>query len=213
VVVDARSRGDIAVEPEPRPLVLAVTEPVTRATAPMLVSRVERIAANHKIVIDLTAIPEFDTDGTSALLELQASLGAGQLTIIGLRQATARLVGSMDEPVVTARHDQRLAPWVMHRLRAIAVVQPSDTRPATSDELEPALNVALDAELAIVVVDLRGVRLTRRGLQAIAFASSTAALRGQELLVANADEHAAERLRRAGLSATTYVAPAPLPET
>ena len=38
-------------------------------------------------------------------------------------------------------------------------------------------------------------------------ASSTAAVRGQELLVVNVDVDTGERLRRAGLSATTYIAP------
>jgi hypothetical protein len=38
-------------------------------------------------------------------------------------------------------------------------------------------------------------------------------LHGQELLVVNADEAAATQLRRAGLSATTYVAPEPLPNS
>jgi hypothetical protein len=48
------------------------------------------------------------------------------------------------------------------------------------------------------------------GLQSIAFASSSAAVNGQELLVVNVDANSGERLRRAGLSATTFVAPEPI---
>jgi hypothetical protein len=62
----------------------------------------------------------------------------------------------------------------------------------------------------IVVVDLRGAELTMNGLQSIAFASSSAAVNGQELLVVNVDANSGERLRRAGLSATTFVAPEPI---
>jgi hypothetical protein len=62
-------------------------------------------------------------------------------------------------------------------------------------------------------VDLRSARLTRSGLEAIAFASSSAALSGQELLVVNVDAGMGERLRHVGLSSTTYVAPEPLLDT
>jgi anti-anti-sigma regulatory factor len=190
------------------PLVLSVTDPVTRDTAAALVARVGRIAADHRVVIDLTAIPAFDSDGAAALVGLQESLGADRLTIVGLRQATARLVGSDDatpEPV----RDQE-SPWLVRRLRAIAVVQTADERPVTMDGMEAAIVAAMDEAVGIVVVDLRGARLTRQGVQTIAFASSGAALRGQELLVVNVDADTGERLRRAGLSATTYVAPEPL---
>lgn len=194
------------------PLVLSVTDPVTRDTAAELVARVGRIAVGSKVVVDLTAIPAFDSDGAAALISLQESLGAERLTIVGFRQATARLVGA-DESTTPPQRTSDVSPWVVRRLRAIAVVQSAGEAPASTDELEPALTAALEEEVGIVVVDLRGARLTRAGLQTIAFASSSAALHGQELLVVNADNDTAERLRRAGLSSTTYVAPEPLADS
>jgi anti-anti-sigma regulatory factor len=192
--------------------VLAIDEAVTRDSAEDIVARVGRIAAGNRVVIDLTAIPAFDSDGAAALLGLQEQLGADRLTIVGFRQATARLIGTDD---VTPRLpvEPPGTPWVIRRLRAIAVVQTADDRPATSEGLEPALATAMEEAVGIVVVDLRGARLTRQGVQTIAFASSAAALHGQELLVVNVDADTGERLRRAGLSATTYVAPEPLTDS
>lgn len=193
-----------------QPLVLTVTDPVTRDTADELVARVDRIAATSRVVIDLTAIPDFDTDGAAALVGLQESYGPQRVTIVGLRQATARLVG-IDELTIISAPDQRTETgWVVRRLRAISVVQVDGGRPTTTDDLEPVLDAAMATGSGIVVVDLRGATLTRPGLEGIAFASSTAALNGQELLVVNVDANTGERLRRAGLSATTYVAPEPM---
>ena len=90
-------------------------------------------------------------------------------------------------------------------MRNLAVVQGG--RDASADDLDSALSTALEQDVAIVVADLRGVTMTVRGVDAIAFASSAAAVRGQELLVVNVDVDTAERLRAAGLSATTFVAP------
>lgn len=196
----------------PQPVVFAVTEPVTRETAAGLASRVDRLAANAPVVIDLTGIPSFDSDGAAVLVGLQESYGEERLTIVGLRQATARLVGS-DDVQPDAGTPPAAATWVVRRLRAIAVVQTDDDRPATPDGLEAAVTSALDEQVGIVVVDLRNAALTRSGLQAIAFASSQAAVRGQELLVVNVDDDTAEQLRHTGLSATTYLAPAPPPES
>jgi len=187
-----------------------VTDPVTRETAPELVARVGRIASTDRVVIDLTAIPDFDTDGAAALVGLQESYGPQRVTIVGLRQATARLVG-IDELTVTTPAEQRIETgWVIRRLRAISVVQVAGDRRSTTDNLEPVLDDALATGAGIVVIDLRGSELTRPGMEAIAFASSAAAVNGQELLVVNVDAQAGERLRRAGLSATTFVAPEPL---
>lgn len=227
-VITVKWRRRAEARPSPAtgdPLVVAVTEPVTRATADALVARVERLAGAQRVVVDLTAIPAFDSEGATALLGLQETLGGGRLTIVGFRQATARLTDSGDwdagtltlpapapapdaGPVTAAQ----TSAWVVRRLRAIAVVQTVDDRPATTEGLEPAVNEALASDVGIVVVDLRGAALTRAGEQVIAFASSSAALAGQELLVVNVDESGADRLRRAGLSATTFIAPEPLPE-
>jgi anti-anti-sigma regulatory factor len=210
-----RSSAHPTATKDPEPLVLTVTEPVTRATAAGLVARVGRIAAGNPVVIDLTAIPEFDSDGAAAIIGLQESYGADRVTVIGFRQATARLVGSDDPMLVTPEPLQpaQQSGWVVRRLRAIAVVQAEGNVPPSTDQLEPVLASALASRAGIVVLDLRGVQLSRVGLQAIAFASSTAALNGQEMLVVNVDSHMGERLRRAGLSSTTYVAPEPLADS
>jgi anti-anti-sigma regulatory factor len=193
------------------PLVLTVTDPVTAETARELASRIGRVAADVPVVVDVTAIPDFDTDGAEALVGMQERLGSDRVTIVGFRQATARLTGAT-EPV-SELVTQRLAEWTIRRMRAIAVIHPADDGIASTDNLEPALAAGLEADVGIVVVDLRGALLTAQGVQTIAFGSSTAALHGQELLVVNADQEAAGRLRHAGLSATTYVAPEPLPNT
>jgi anti-anti-sigma regulatory factor len=214
-VVRLRWHRERSVDPTPefddRPQVIPVTEPVTRATAAEIATRVNRAARRSPVVVDLTAIPGFDTDGTAELIRLQDSFEAGRVTIVGLRQATARLIGTEEPAPSLERHESE--PWVMRRLRAIAVVQSDGEGPASTDELEPMLSAAQGEEVGIVVVDLRGAILTSTGLDVLAFASSAAALRGQELLIVNADAEAAERLRRAGMSSTTYVAPEPLPES
>lgn len=210
-----RWRRRPAVLDEPRatdrtsnPLVLAVTEPVTRESAPSLVARVEREATAGRVLLDLTAIPAFDSDGAAALVRLQDTYGADRVGIVGLRQAVARLVGSTDE---THRSDAPVpSPWVLRRLRAIAVVQTTGDEPATTEGLTDVLRAAMEENVGIVVVDLRDTELTAAGVDAIAFASSQAAVHGQELLVVNAAADAVDRLRRVGLSATTYVAPEPL---
>jgi len=190
------------------PLVLAITEPVTRDTAPALVARVNRVAAGNRVVVDLTDIPAFDSEGAAALVGLQESLGDERVTILGFREATERLLGS--DLVAVSPPRQTDGTWVLRRMRAIAVIQTSGDQPTSTDSLEPFVREALEEQVGIVVVDLRNARLTRAGIDTIAFASSAAALRGQELLVVNVDGASGEELRGAGLSASTYVAPEPL---
>jgi anti-anti-sigma regulatory factor len=192
--------------------VLTVTQPVTRDTVPEIVARVGRMASSSRVVIDLTAIPEFDSDGAAALVGLQEAFGPDRVTVVGLRQATARIVGISDMMLATVPDPRAESGWVIRRMRAISVVQGVDDQPVTTDDLEPVLEAALDTGTGIVVVDLRGARLTPVGLQAIAFASSAAAVNGQELLVVNVDAHTGEKLRHVGLSGTTYVAPEPITE-
>lgn len=189
------------------PLVLSVTEPVTRETAAGIAAQVRRIATGNQVVIDLTAIPAFDTDGAAELVGLQESLGPDRLTIVGLGQATARLVGSED--LTLTEPPEQLTTWAVQRLRAIAVVHPVGEAPVSTEGMEAALTAAFDAGLDIVVLDLRHTTLTRSGVESIAFASSTAAVRGQQLLVVNVDPGSEVQLRGTGLSATTYLAPEP----
>ena len=186
---------------EAPPVVLSLTEPLTGAAAERLSGEVDRLDPGTPVVIDLTAIPSFDSEGTAGLAGLQDRLGRDHVTIVGLRQAAARLTGAapVTAPVATA------AGWTVRRLRNLAVVQ-ADAE-ASSDRLEAPLAEAVEQDVAIVVCDLRGVELTDPGAAALAFASGAAAVRGQELLVVNVSAEDASRLRGLGLSATTYVAP------
>jgi anti-anti-sigma regulatory factor len=200
-----------------------VTSVLNRQTARDVAVQVERIATGADVVIDLTGIAGFDTDGAAALMHLQEAAPEHRVSIVGLRQATARLVGDVDLGApATSSPDTG---WVIRQLRNLVVVQaaggatpsthePTIEKPGTeepsTDTLEPVLTAATQTQAAIVVVDLRGVEeLTADGLHALTFASSTAAVRGQELLVVNVSPQAAEALRTAGLSATTFVAPEP----
>jgi anti-anti-sigma regulatory factor len=196
------------------PVVLTVTYPLTHQTAEELSAQVGRIPAATPVVVDLTAIPSFDTDGADMLLGLQDSVGADRLSIVGFRQAVSRLVGcddlAVESPVIGASGSDDDG-WRLRRLRNLAVVQAAEGVTVSTAALEQAVTAAIAEDVAIVVLDLRPVlTLTAESVQIIAFASSSAALRGQELLVVNVSAEAGEQLRRAGLSATTFVAPEPL---
>lgn len=183
------------------PVILAVTEALTRAAAERLSGEVDRMDPGTPIVIDVTAIPSFDSEGTASLAGLQERRGNEHVTIVGLRQAAARLTGAAPTTMATATG----AGWTVRRLRNLAVVRADAF--ADADTLEVPLAEAVEQDVAIVVCDLRGVELTDPGAAALAFASGAAAVRGQELLVVNVSADDVSRLRLLGLSATTYVAP------
>ena len=198
-----RRRDESLAPVDAAPVVLSVTEPLTEATAERLSGEVAQIDQDTPVVIDLTAIPSFDSDGAAKLVGLQDRLGADHLTIVGMRQATARLTG-VTQPAPRPLTAQ--SGWTVRRLRNLAVVQPS-TLGADPDALEFTLSDAIEQDVAIVVCDLQGTLLSDAGAAALAFASSAAAVRGQELLVVNVANVDIPRLRGLGLSATTYVAP------
>jgi len=188
-------------------VVVSVTSPLNRETALDLARQLEQMPPHAPLIIDLTAIPAFDTDGADALFGLQESAGAGRLSIVGFRQATERLVGVLDTDIVAA---PVTTTWSMRRLRNLVVVQTAQASGDGLGELEDVVADAVLTDAAIVVVDLKGVLdLSASALDAIAFTSSTAAVRGKELLVVNVCPEVAEALRTSALSATTYVAPEP----
>src|SRR4051794_12223455 len=90
-----RGRGK-AVPPRPPvdPVIVSVTTPLNRQTALELARKLERLEPTAPVVIDLTGIPAFDTDGAEQLLYLQESAVGRQVSIVGFRQATDRLVGA-----------------------------------------------------------------------------------------------------------------------
>jgi anti-anti-sigma regulatory factor len=196
-------------------VVVPVDNALVRGTADDVAEQLERLPSNTSVIVDLTGIASFDSDGAAALLDLQDAVGHDRMSIVGFRQAAARLIGSDVDVTATGAATTVEAAvergWVVRRLRNLAVVQPADGDIVSTDDLEPMLTSALAEDVAIVVVDLRNTTgLTPAGLHALTFASSSAALRGQELLVVNVGPEAAEALRHSGLSATTFVAPEPL---
>ena len=194
-------------------IVVSVTSPLTRDTAIELRRQVERADPGSEVVIDLTAIPAFDSDGADALFALQEGRTGGRVSIVGFRQAAARLVAP-DAPVPSppASDAELSSDWAVRRLRNLVIVQPPEGIAPTAAGLEATIAAAAThVDAAIIVLDLRGLpALPATTVDAIAFTSSSAALRGQELLVVNVATDAIEVLRAAGLSATTFVAPEPL---
>jgi anti-anti-sigma regulatory factor len=188
-------------------VVLSVTSPLNRETARGLARQLEQLPSHEPVIIDLTAIPAFDTDGAEALFGLQDSAGADRVSIVGFRQATERLVGGLDAAVEAKTQS---VGWSMRRLRNLVVVHSSEATAPGEADLEQVVAAAVDADAAIIVVDLKGVTdLSASALDAMAFTSSAAAVRGMELLVVNVCPAVAESLRTSALSATTYVAPDP----
>jgi anti-anti-sigma regulatory factor len=163
-----------------------------------------RAAAAGPVMLDLTSIEGIDSDGAAAVAELQDDLGS-QLSLVGLDEAVDRLVGADGRPDP--------AMWAVRRLHAIAVVQTTPDPEVPRAVMAAALEAALATDASIVVLDLLGTPLPAAGVDAVAFASSTAAVHGQELMLVNVDDATADRLRAAGLSATTFLAPEPLPAT
>src|SRR3954452_7048040 len=122
------------------PVVLAVTEALTRAAAERLSGEVDRMDPGTPIVIDVTSIPSFDSEGTASLAGLQERRGNEHVTIVGLRQAAARLTGAMPASTETAIE----AAWTVRRLRNLAVVQAESGANAATLEVPLAEAVEQD---------------------------------------------------------------------
>lgn len=182
--------------------VLAVTQPLTATTVEQVAADVATAASGEHVTVDLTDIPSFDSDGAGLIADLVQRLGPERVSIVGLGQAAARLTGAgeLDQPPAD--------PMVVTRLHRTMVVRARPGAALRGRELTQALTRASDA--AIVVVDLLGAAVHPSAIASLLYASSEAAVAGRELLVVNVSPEDAERLRRSGLSATTYVAPAPL---
>src|SRR5947209_2143731 len=129
------------------PVVLSVTEPLTADTADRLGGQVDRLDPQTPVVIDLTGIPSFDSEGAEALVGLQERHGREHVTIVGLRQAAARLTGVAPPPAVTSTGGG----WTVRRLHNLAVVQTDDPAASSTDTLEAPLTEAVEEDVAIVV--------------------------------------------------------------
>lgn len=187
------------------PLVLAMTEALSADAVQRVAEQVHSVSAARLIVVDVTGVPSFDSDGTAALIALQEEVGPGRLAVVGLREAAARLVGNAEVSVETTL-DADTGPGIRLRRMPNLVVITCTVVP-TAAQLQRALETAIAADLAIVVADLEP--LTTLGpdlLDVLAFASSRAAMRGQELVLLNLSTDASAALRTTSLAATTYLA-------
>jgi anti-anti-sigma regulatory factor len=187
-------------------VVLTVTETLTRRSA-RRVSDAVRLLPRPKpsVVIDLTAIPGFDSDGVTELLELRDGVGADRIVIVGFREAATRLLGTVELAAEATVGDPNRGAKRLRRMPGVAMLtaDPSES-PA---QLRVSLDAAVAEDAAIVIVDLAGFStLSAEAIDAIAYASSRAAMGGQEMVLLNVSEQAAASLRRAALAATTYIA-------
>lgn len=158
------------------------------------------------VVIDLSEIREWDSDGAAALVALAET--SDRVRITGFAEATQRMLGVGELDLASPPEPGSDAPAVV-RLRATAVY-----RPRTADELSGRLEAIiadLEADATTFVLDLAGLpELDAAAIEATAFGSSLAAVRGVRVMVVNVPGDELEALRRAGLSAQTWVAPPPL---
>src|SRR5579875_3148861 len=75
------------------PVVLSVTEPLTAKRARELA--IEIVDLDPKsVVVDLTGMPFFDSDGVSLLVDLQDQRGSDRLAFRGMVAAVSRLVNA-----------------------------------------------------------------------------------------------------------------------
>ena len=158
------------------------------------------------VIIDLSEIREWDSDGAAALVALAES--SDRVRITGFAEATQRMLGVGDPQPASLPPPATDAPAVV-RLRATAVY-----RPRTSDELAARLEAIigdLERDVTTFVLDLAGLpELNTAAVEATAFGSSLAAVRGVRVMVVNVPGDELDSLRRAGLSAQTWLAPPPL---
>jgi anti-anti-sigma regulatory factor len=181
-----------------------VAERLTAATAAQIALDVSA-SDSAEVVIDLSAIAEWDSAGATAMAEL-ADGSDGRVRVRGLEEATDRMLG-----VGTSAPQSAAVPATIDvtRLNAVVVLRPAGG-PIPTLALEAALR-RLDRTVRTVVLDLAAVpTLTAGDIESLAFASSAAVLRRQELMIVNVAAGSAELLRRAGLSGHTWVASAPL---
>jgi anti-anti-sigma regulatory factor len=178
------------------PIVLTLTEPLTRAVVTRLRSVVRGVSRGRPIIVDVTATPAFDSDGTAELLALQEEMGPRRLVIVGMRQAAARILDVPD--LVADRPSAGPIPGLI-----LIDVRPQ--RPVAT--LRSALRAAVSRHITIVIVDMAEVsEISRELVEVIETASHDAAHQGLELVVANVSPVVAAVLAAADLAPSTYVA-------
>jgi anti-anti-sigma regulatory factor len=194
------------------PVVITVADALDEETARQVGERVLGLVPRQRVVIDLTAITGFDSDGASRLFELQERIGSDRVAVVGLRQAAARMLGVDATGGAALAHVTATigGTWRMQASREVAVLSPLDSSPENpTDSLAAALSSALATDAAIVVVELGWVRrLTTGTADVLVRASATATASGQELVL-KVTPDVAWQLRMCSLGATTHVAEEP----
>jgi anti-anti-sigma regulatory factor len=187
------------------PLVVALTEPLSQRSVAGLAEVVAAIPQQRTVIADITAITDFDSQGTAALLALQDRIGRHRFVVVGIREAVARLL-SVDDLVQGADEthdaaDQAPTP-------GLVMVTPGAT--ASTAALFDQMSAAIDKGVSIVVVDMAATRAPTRDVLGVLWQiGQTAALRRQHLVLLHVAEAVAVPLREMGLAPTTHVVTGP----
>jgi len=190
------------------PVVFTLTETLTRRSAKRVTDIVRLLPRQRTVVVDVTAIPGFDSEGVTELMELRDNDRGGRIAIVGMREAAARLVGVSDLAVETAIGDEATGYSRIRRMAGVALVTVDAAASAAS--MREALTAAVADDAAIVIVDLAKLpHVDAAMVDALAFASTQVLMAGQEMVLLNVADDAGRRLRHAALAATTYIAPIP----
>ena len=194
----ARQRGE--------PVILTLESLTQRAVDRMRVM-LQGVPPERPVIVDVTTIAGFDSQGTSALQDLQEEAGEGRLLVVGFRQAAARL---FELNAILTEPTQDEADAATLRVLPTPGMVFVDIKSAKSRQaLDSSLRSAIARDIAIVVVDLESVTIASIDvLLAVTSASHAAAAQGHELVLINVAEDLASLLDRVGLAATTYLAAA-----
>ena len=191
--------------PRDEPTVITLTEPLNGRAVSRLGGLLSGVLRTGTVIVDVSEVPQFDTQGTSGLLALQELVGADRLVVVGVREAAARLLGLEDLLV------ERVAPSVGRRgssgpsrvMPGLLTLVPEAT---STTALRSALAAALDRDILIVVVDLAScLTPSADTVDVLSGAGQRAAARGQELVFLNVPEPLASALRAQGLPPTTHL--------
>jgi anti-anti-sigma regulatory factor len=180
------------------PAVITLTGPLTRQAVSRLGTLIAGGPPTKTVIVDVSDISDFDSDGTSGLLALQELAGTDRVVVVGVREAAARLLAIDDLLPAPAAAGQPLMPGLM-------MVTADVTAPA--DVLGATLTAAVERGISIVVVDLAGCPTIRADVVAVLVSAGRhAERRGQELVLVNVSPAAAAVLDGAPLASTTHVA-------
>ena len=193
----ARQRGE--------PFILTLDGPLTQRAVQQMRDLTRGVPPTRPVIIDVTTISGFDSDGTTELQALQDELGTSRVLVVGFRQAAARLLALVADLADPPISDDSAATSRLLPTPGMLFVEIKSG--ASASALDSALKSAIARDIAIVVVDLAAVTIPSIVvLDAIRSASRAAASRGHELVLVNVTQELALLLDRVGLAVTTYLA-------